>query len=56
MADEKPDDRVAAFALLAETAQQMAARAETQSDREAYLKIAMDWLKLAAEIRNSGAP
>jgi hypothetical protein len=44
---------VAAFALLAEAAQQMAAKAETQSARETYLKIAMDWLKLAEEIKNS---
>ena len=53
MADDKPDDRVAAFTLLAETAQQMAAKAETEKDREAYLKIAMDWLTLAEEIKKS---
>ena len=51
--DDMPDGRVADFRLLAETAQQMAAKAETPSEREAYLKIAADWLQLADDIQKS---
>ena len=50
MPDHSPDDRVAAFTLLAEAAQKMAATAEAESDRAAYLRIARDWFQLANEI------
>jgi hypothetical protein len=45
--DQKPDQRVAEFKLLAETAQRMADKAENESARADYLKIAKDWLQLA---------
>jgi hypothetical protein len=51
--DQKPDPRVAEFKLLAETAQRMAERAESETARADYLKIAKDWLQLATEIENS---
>jgi len=51
--DQKLDPRVAEFKLLAETAQRMADRAETETARADYLKIAKDWLQLATEIENS---
>jgi hypothetical protein len=52
--DHKPDQRVAEFKLLAETAQRMADNAENESARADYLKIAEDWRRLAAEIQKSG--
>ena len=51
--DQKPDPRVAEFKLLAETAQRMAERAESETARADYLKIAKDSLQLATEIENS---
>jgi hypothetical protein len=54
--DQKPDPRVAEFKLLAETAQRMAEKADTESARVDYLKIAKDWLELATEIENAQAP
>jgi hypothetical protein len=47
---------VAEFKLLAETAQRMAEKADTESARVDYLKIAKDWLELATEIENAQAP
>ena len=52
--DKKPDQRVAEFKLLAETAQRMAEKAESESERADYLKIADDWFRLASEIEKSG--
>jgi hypothetical protein len=54
--DHKPDPRVAEFKLLAETALRMADKAETESARVDYLKIAKDWLELATEIEKAQAP
>ena len=51
--DQKSDPRVAEFKLLAETAQRMAEKAKTEAERVDYLKIAKDWLNLAAEIENA---
>ena len=51
--DQKTDQRVAEFKLLAETAQRMAEKAESETSRADYLKIAKDWLQLATEIENS---
>ena len=51
--DKKLDQRVAEFKLLAETAQRMAEKAASESERADYLKIADDWLRLATEIKNS---
>jgi len=51
--DHKPDPRVAEFKLLAETAQRMADKADTESARVDYLKIAKDWLDLATEIEKA---
>jgi hypothetical protein len=45
---------VAEFKLLAETAQRMAEKAETESERADYLKIADDWRRLATEIEGPG--
>ena len=53
--DNKPDPRIAEFKLLAETAQRMADKADTESARVDYLKIAKDWLELATEIENAQA-
>jgi hypothetical protein len=47
---------VAEFKLLAETAQRMAEKAETEAARVDYLKIAKDWLALATEIEKAQAP
>lgn len=52
--DDKPDQRVAEFKLLAETAQRMAEKAESESERAGYIKIADDWRRLAEEIEKSG--
>ena len=52
--DQNPDPRVAEFKLLAETAQRMAEKAETESERADYLKIADDWRRLATEIEGPG--
>ena len=52
--DNRPDQRVAEFKLLAETAERMAEKAESESERAGYLKIADDWLRLASEIEKSG--
>ena len=54
--DQKPDPRIAEFKLLAETAQRMAEKADTEAARVDYLKIAKDWLELATEIENAQAP
>jgi hypothetical protein len=51
--DQQPDRRVAEFKLLAETARRMAEKAETETARAEYLKIAEDWLQLATEIEKS---
>ena len=51
--DQKPDPRVAEFKLLAETAQRMADKADSEEARADYLKIAKDWMQLAMEIENS---
>jgi len=51
--DNRPDQRVAEFKLLAETARRMADKAETETARAEYLKIAEDWFKLATEIETS---
>lgn len=51
--DHNPDQRVAEFRLLAETAQRMAEKAQSETACAAYLKIAKDWLQLATEIENS---
>jgi hypothetical protein len=54
--DQKPDPRIAEFKLLAETAQRMAEKADSEAARVDYLKIAKDWLELATEIENAQAP
>ena len=51
--DQKPDQRVAEFKLLAETARRMADKAETESARADYRRIAKGWFRLATEIENS---
>ena len=51
--NDMPDGRMAAFRLLAETAQQLAEKAESETAREDYLRIAADWRQLANEIENS---
>ena len=51
--DDMPDSRVADFKRLAATAQAMATKAETQAEREDYLRIAKDWLQLADDIQKS---
>ncbi|HMI96227.1 MAG TPA: hypothetical protein VK479_06910 [Micropepsaceae bacterium] len=51
--DQKPDPRVAEFKLLAETAQRMADKAESETERADYLKIAKDWFALATDIEKS---
>ena len=49
MPDDKPDTRMTDFRLLAETSKQMARKAKTQTAREDYLRIALEWLQLADE-------
>ena len=51
--DHKPDQRVAEFKLLAETARRMAEKAESETARADYLRIADEWRRLATEIENS---
>ncbi len=51
--DDTPDGRMATFRLLAETAQQSAEKAESETAREDYLRIAAEWLQLANDIENS---
>jgi hypothetical protein len=51
--DHKSDPRVASFKLLAETAQRMADKAESEIARADYLRIADEWRRLATEIENS---
>ena len=49
---DKLESEGAAFRLLAEEALQKADKAETQSVREACLKTATEWLRLAGDVRN----
>jgi hypothetical protein len=51
--EHQPDKRVTEFKLLAETAQRMAEKAETEEARADYIKIAKEWLQLATEIEKS---
>jgi hypothetical protein len=51
--DDRPDSRVADFRRLAETAKQMATKADTQAEREDYLRMAEEWFRLADEIEKS---
>ena len=51
--DHKPDERIASFKLLAETAQRLADTADTESARADYLKIAKGWLEAATQIEQT---
>ncbi len=54
--NDMPDSPMAACKLLADAAQQLAEKAETETAPEGYLRIAADWLRLADEIENSKEP
>jgi hypothetical protein len=48
--DEKPDNRLKRFRLLAVKARESAAKAASESEREEFLNIAKDWEEMAASL------